>query len=118
MKIYKFNKESGKKVEKYDSNLATYLKMLQTNEIANIGCMYIEQKGILGHHQAPVSQLFVVVQGEGWVTGADQKQINIKAGESAFWEKGEWHTSGSNSGMTAILIQSESLNPQSFMKIK
>ncbi|MDY0944259.1 cupin domain-containing protein [Priestia megaterium] len=118
MKIYKLNKENGKKVEKYDSNLATYLKLVQTNEIANIGCMYIDPKGILGYHQAPVSQLFVVVQGEGWVTGEDQKQINIKAGEAAFWEKGEWHTSGSNSGMTAILIQSESLNPQSFMKIK
>jgi len=117
LKIYKFNKENGKKVEKYDSNLATYLKMIQTNEIANIGYMYIDPKGILGHHQAPISQLFVV-EGEGWVTGEDQKQINIKAGEAAFWEKGEWHTSGSNGGMTAILIQSESLDPQLFMKIK
>ncbi|PEB64528.1 cupin [Priestia megaterium] len=118
MEIYKLNKENGKKVEKYDSSLATYLKLIQTNEIANIGCMYIEPKGILGHHQAPISQLFVVVQGEGWVTGEDQNQINIKAGEAAFWVKGEWHTSGSNGGMTAILIQSESLNPQSFMKRK
>ncbi|GAB1786344.1 cupin domain-containing protein [Priestia aryabhattai] len=118
MKIYKFNKKNGNKVEKYNSNLATYLKMIRTNEAANIGCMYIDPQGILGHHQAPIAQLFVVVQGEGWVTGEDQKQINIKAGEAAFWEKGEWHTSGSNSDMTAILIQSEFLKPQSFMKIK
>ncbi|MFE7082930.1 hypothetical protein [Priestia megaterium] len=39
-----------------------------------------DPKGILGPHQAPISQLFVVVQGEGWVPGEDQKQINIKAG--------------------------------------
>lgn len=118
MEIYKFNKEEGKKVEKYNSNLATYLKFIQTNEVANIGCMYIDPQGILGHHEAPIAQLFVVVQGEGWVTGKDKKRINIKVGEAAFWEKGEWHTSGSNSGMTAILIQSESLNPELFMKIK
>ena len=116
MKIYKFNKENGKKVEKYDSNLATYLKMIQTNEIANIGWMYIDPKGILGHHQAPIAQLFVVVQGEGWVTGEDQKRIDIKVGEAAFWEKGEWHTSGSESGMTAILIQSGSLSLELFME--
>jgi quercetin dioxygenase-like cupin family protein len=118
LKIYKFNKEDGKKVQKYNSNLATYLKFLQTNEVANIGCMYIDPQGMLGHHEAPIAQLFVVVQGEGWVTGEDKKRINIKVGEAAFWEKGEWHTSGSNNGMTAILIQSESLNPELFMKIK
>jgi len=118
LEIYKFNKENGKKVEKYDSNLATYLKFIQTNEVANIGCMYIDPQGILGYHKAPIAQLFVVVQGEGWVTGEDKKRINIKVGEAAFWKKGEWHTSGSNNGMTAILIQSESLNPELFMKIK
>jgi quercetin dioxygenase-like cupin family protein len=116
LKIYKFNKENGKKVEKYDSNLATYLKIIQTNEVANIGCMYIDSNGVLGHHQAPIAQLFVVIQGEGWVTGEDQKRIDIKVGEAAFWEKGEWHTSGSDSGMTAILIQSGSLNPELFME--
>lgn len=118
MKVYKFNKENGKKVEKYDSNLATYLNITQTNQVANIGCMYIEPNGILGHHQAPIPQLFIVVQGEGWVTGEDQERINIKVGEAAFWEKGEWHTSGSNSGMTAIVIQSKFLIPELFMKIR
>ncbi|MBU8757188.1 hypothetical protein [Priestia megaterium] len=49
--------------------------------------MYIDPKGILGYHQDPISHLFVVVQGKGWVTGENQKQINIKAGEAAFWEK-------------------------------
>lgn len=87
MKIYKFNKEDGKKVQKYNSNLATYLKFIQTNEVANIGCMYIDPQGILGHHEAPIAQLFVVVQGEGWVTGEDKKRINIKVGEANFLGK-------------------------------
>lgn len=34
------------------------------------------------------------------------------------WEKGEWHTSGSEEGMTAIVIQSEELHPETFMEGK
>ncbi|MFE7084257.1 hypothetical protein [Priestia megaterium] len=80
MGIYKFNKENGKRVEKYDSNLATYLKIIQINERASIGFIYIDSKGILGHDQASISELCVDVPGEGWVTEEEQKQITIKAG--------------------------------------
>ncbi|MGG0463806.1 cupin domain-containing protein [Priestia aryabhattai] len=107
MKIYKFSKEQGEKVEKYQSHLATYVKMAQANEAATIGCMYIDGEGTVGHHPAPIPQLFIVVEGEGWVTGGDQKRVSIKRGEAALWGKGEWHTSGSETGMTAIVIQSE-----------
>ncbi|MFY2251658.1 cupin [Priestia megaterium] len=118
MKFYKFSKEHGKKVEKYQSHLATYVKMIQTNEAATIGYMYIDGEGTVGYHEAPIPQLFIVVEGEGWVTGEDQKRISIKHGEAALWEKGEWHMSGSEEGMTAIVIQSEELHPEAFMEIK
>ncbi|KJL05943.1 MULTISPECIES: cupin domain-containing protein [Priestia] len=118
MKIYTCSKEQGKKVEKYQSHLATYVKMAQTNEAATIGYMYIEGEGTVGYHEAPIPQLFIVVEGEGWVTGKNQKRIPIKRGEAALWGKGEWHSSGSEEGMTAIVIQSEELNPEAFMERK
>jgi quercetin dioxygenase-like cupin family protein len=118
LNIYKYSKENGKKVEKYQSHFATYVKMIQTKEAATIGYMYIDGEGTVGYHEAPLPQLFIVVEGEGWVTGEDQKQISIKSGEAALWEKGEWHTSGSEKGMTAIVIQSENLHPEEFMEIK
>ncbi|MCM3183860.1 cupin domain-containing protein [Priestia megaterium] len=118
MKIYKFSKEHGKKVEKYQSYLATYVKMIHTNEAATIGYMYIEEEGTVGYHEAPIPQLFIVAEGEGWVTGENQKRISIKRGEAVLWEKGEWHTSGSETGMTAIVIQSEELHPETFMERK
>ncbi|MCM3192201.1 cupin domain-containing protein [Priestia megaterium] len=117
MIIYKFSKENGKKVEKYQSYLATYVKMIHTNEAATIGYMYIEE-GTVGYHEAPIPQLFIVAEGEGWVTGENQKRISIKRGEAVLWEKGEWHTSGSETGMTAIVIQSEELHPETFMERK
>ncbi|MBA2875446.1 cupin domain-containing protein [Thermaerobacillus caldiproteolyticus] len=118
MKIFRFDKEVGEKVKKYNSDLAIYTRIIKTSEPSVLGCMYIEPNGVVGYHEAPVSQLFLVVQGEGWVTGEDRKRIFVKRGEGVFWEKGEWHESGSDKGMTAIVIQSETLNPESFMKIK
>ncbi|MED4254816.1 cupin domain-containing protein [Priestia megaterium] len=80
--------------------------------------VYIEGEGTVGYHKAPIPQLFIVVEGEGWVTGENQKRIPIKRGEAALWEKEEWHTSGSETGMTAIVIQSEELHPETFMERK
>jgi quercetin dioxygenase-like cupin family protein len=56
-----------------------------------------------------VPQLFIVIQGEGWIEGEDKTRITLKSGEGVFWEKGEGHTSGSDTGLTALVLQSEKL---------
>jgi hypothetical protein len=37
--------------------------------------------------------------------------MNKKAGQAAFWIAGEWHESGTESEMMAIIIESDSLDP-------
>ena len=39
----------------------------------------------------------------------------IRAGQAAFWENGEWHSAGSDTGMIAIVVEGESLDPGQFM---
>jgi hypothetical protein len=56
-----------------------------------------------------VGQLFVVARGSGWVSGGNGKREPIAAGEAVFWEQGEEHESGSGEGMTAVVLESESL---------
>ena len=51
--------------------------------------------------------LFLVVQGEGWVHGEESDRTRIRAYQAAYWEKGEWHESGTETGMTAIIIEGE-----------
>ncbi|MCJ7989936.1 cupin [Priestia sp. OVS21] len=87
MEIYKFSKEHGEKVEKYQSHLATYVKMIHTNEAATIGYMYIEEEGTVGYHEAPIPQLFIVVEGEGWVTGENRKQYPLDVEKQHCGEK-------------------------------
>jgi len=70
----------------------------------------LDAGGVVGYHQATVEQLYIVVQGEGWVTGTDRERISIKSGEGVIWDKGEWHESGSESGMLALVVESETID--------
>lgn len=109
MEIFKFGKEVGSAVNNYNSVSAFYSKILKTVEPTNIGLMYLEEGGTLGYHEATVPQLFILVQGDGWIEGENGKRVMLHCGEGVFWEKGEGHSSGSENGLTALVVQSEKL---------
>ncbi|WLD93302.1 cupin domain-containing protein [Alkalihalobacillus sp. AL-G] len=117
MKIFRFDKEVSKRITQFDSNF-WMSRITATEEPVHIGCMHIEVGGIVGFHQAVTDQLFLVVSGEGWVRGEDEERISIKAGEAAFWVDGEWHESGSENGMTTIVIESTKLAPSTVLQAK
>jgi quercetin dioxygenase-like cupin family protein len=66
---------------------------------------YIEPGGILGRHAAPIEQLFVVMSGSGWVSGSDGVRYPRGPGQGAVWEPGEEHASGSDEGLTAVIVE-------------
>lgn len=103
MEILKFGKEIAQEIPNYNSISAFYSKLIKTESPTNIGFINIEQGGIVGYHKAQVPQLFLVVEGEGWVEGEEEKRKAIKS---------EGHISGTETGLTALVIQSEELeNP-------
>jgi quercetin dioxygenase-like cupin family protein len=57
-----------------------------------------------------MAQLFSVLRGSGWVSGADGERGGIAAGESVLWEPGEEHESGSEDGMTVLVVEAELLD--------
>jgi quercetin dioxygenase-like cupin family protein len=69
----------------------------------------VEPGGVVGRHPAVVAQLFVVVRGSGWVSGGDGGREEIASGEAVLWDAGEEHESGSEEGMTALVLEAESL---------
>lgn len=114
MEIYKFDKNNGKKISKFGSDFIMS-RVIQTDKAANIGCMYLEEGGIVGYHQAVVPQLLLVLTGEGSVRGESEEYITVESGDAVFWVKGEWHETKSKNGLTAIVIESEELEPSLFM---
>ncbi len=61
---------------------------------------------------AVADQLFVVVDGEGWVSGEDEVRVDIKAGQAALWRAGESHESSTSSGMTAVVVEAKVVRPR------
>jgi len=115
MKIFRFDSEVGQHIEMYDSNFVMS-RIAMTEKPARIGCMYLQEDGIIGYHEAAVPQLFLVMSGEGWVVGNEGIKRRIIQGEAAFWERGEGHETTTETGLAAIVIESEELNPSKFLR--
>ena len=59
---------------------------------------------------------YLVVSGTGWVRGEDDVRVDVEAGTAVFWRSGERHTSGSDSGMTVIVLEGEGLEPGAYLE--
>jgi mannose-6-phosphate isomerase-like protein (cupin superfamily) len=77
---------------------------------AHVVVIEIGAGGRVGRHPTAAQQLFAVVRGSGWVAGGDGGREDITAGQAVLWETGEEHQSGSDEGMTALVVESDSID--------
>lgn len=115
MRLFRFDAGVGHSIAQFGSSRLTLSPIQLTNGQFQIVCMHLGPGGVIGEHPAQSPQLFLIVQGEGWVYGADHQLVAIRTGQAAFWESGESHASGSDRGMTAIVIEGEALDPGQLM---
>ena len=54
--------------------------------------------GSIGRHPTRLWQLFLVVSGSGWVSGADGERRSSGVGATVLWAPGEDHALGSDEG--------------------
>lgn len=116
MEFYNFKRENGLEITKFDSDFVMS-RIARTTNATHIGFMYIEQNGIIGYHQATLPQLLLIVSGQGFVRGESEKYFKVQPGDAVFWAKGEWHETKTDSGITAVVIESEELNPSLYMSL-
>ncbi|MGM7702361.1 cupin domain-containing protein [Pseudalkalibacillus sp. Hm43] len=114
MEFYRFDQAVGKDIKQFDSKFIMS-RVVMTDKPAHIGCMHLDVDGLIGYHQAVVPQLLLIMSGEGKVRGEDDQFFPVKAGDAVFWKKDEWHETKTETGLTAIVIESEELDPSSFM---
>lgn len=65
-----------------------------------------EKDSLLGRHPTKIWQLFMVIAGSGWVSGEDQIRYPISMGQAVLWHPGEEHDSGSEIGMSVLILAS------------
>ena len=117
MKIFRFDPEVGKSIDRFNSSGFIISRVVQLFDEAVVSCAYISTDGVIGYHQATIPQLFLVLRGEGWVRSEISDKTSIKAGQAAYWEKGEWHESGAEIGMTVIIIEGVKFDPAKLMPL-
>lgn len=71
----------------------------------------IEPGGGIRRHPASTPQIIAVVRGIGEVAGGDGVFRQVKEGDGVFFARGEEHETRSKEGMTAIIVEGESLRP-------
>jgi len=90
---------------------AASIELARGDGEAHAYVVYFEPGGVIGAHEAGFGQILFAVAGSGWVAGADGARISLAEGETAFIRRGETHAKGSETGMTALMIQVRDLGP-------
>jgi quercetin dioxygenase-like cupin family protein len=94
----------------FDSRGATIAGVARCTGEARVSLLRLDVGGVVGEHPAASSQLFLVVAGSGWVRVAGEDRRMIEAGQAAVWAPGEVHESGTDGGLTAVVVEADSLD--------
>ena len=106
MKIVRF--DTRRPITEFGSREATVAGIARCSGSAHVVSIQLAPGGIVGAHKAVGPQLFLVVAGEGWVR-ANGERIPVRAGDAIHWEDGEWHETGSQAGLSAVVVEAETL---------
>src|SRR5262245_26734373 len=105
MHLLSFAPVRGTPISVYYSQGASAVPLGEGRGEGHVYCVHLEPGGEIGPHEAGFGQLFLVVAGDGWVRGPDGERRSMAVGQGAFIARGEVHAKGSDTGMTAIMVQ-------------
>jgi quercetin dioxygenase-like cupin family protein len=105
MKLFHFSPGHDVMISAYESQGAYALQLGQGQGQGYVYCIRIDPGGSIGPHEAGFGQLFLAVAGSGWVSGSDDVRRALSVGQGAFIARGEVHAKGSDTGLTAIMVQ-------------
>ena len=104
MEIFQFDRNE-RRITQHDSIGLLATRIAAGQGPVQLTLLKVEPGGSIGTHPATSPQMFLVITGTGWVAGPDGKHIPITAGQGACWDEAEIHTSGTETGFTAIAVE-------------
>ncbi len=107
MRILRFDDSLAERIgwRPYEVKKASSIKLAEGDGEAYAYVLYLEPGGEIGSHEAGFGQLFFALSGSGWVAGADGVRLPLAEGQAAFIARGEIHSKGSETGLTALMFQ-------------
>ncbi len=89
----------------FDSVRAASREFAIGNGDVHMHLVRFEAGGEIGEHPTGFAQLLLVIEGSGWAAGSDGRKVDLESGEGVIFDRDEMHSKGSDSGMTALMIQ-------------
>jgi quercetin dioxygenase-like cupin family protein len=114
MRIFRIESENGYEIREHGST-NVFLSSVVDVDTATIHWMRFDPRGSIGGRHLTSPQIFLIVEGDGWVKSNNLEPIPVMVGDGVSWDTGDWHEAGSESGMTVILIESKLPAPSSFL---
>jgi quercetin dioxygenase-like cupin family protein len=108
MRLLRFDPEVCVRITHHASSFL-HIFLSRASGDVRVSCMHFSPGDHVGRHEALLPQLFAVVAGGGWVEGDAERSV-VGPGVAALWVQGEWHAAGTESGMTAVVIEAEALD--------
>lgn len=108
--IVEFKAGAAAPIESFSSLSASAVTLGHGVGESHVYAVHVEPGGEIGPHPAGFDQLFLVVQGSGWVAGSDGIRHPLATLQGAFVPQGETHAKGSVAGMVAIMVQAARLS--------
>lgn len=112
VKILRFGRGVAAASTRFGSEGALVSPVARTEGRVLVSALHLDRGGRLGRHEAVVNRLLLVVAGGGWVAGGDGVQMAIEPGRAAFWEAGEEHECGTDTGLIAVIVESRDLSSE------
>ena len=92
-------------ITEYQSHAATAQPLGAGHGEAHVYAVHFAPGGHIGPHHAGFGQLFCAITGAGWVAGTDGVRHELRTGQAAVFARGELHAKGSDTGLTALMVQ-------------
>src|SRR5579871_349408 len=83
---------------------------------AEVSCSHFGSYDRTVYRRVLLPQLFLIVDGEGWVRNEDGMRICLQAGQAVYWETGDWYEAGTDTGMTVFCIQNVRMKPAQLLE--
>ncbi len=108
--LIRFDKSAAQAIRNYGAISTGSVHLGSGSGESHAYVLHFEAGGEIGEHETGFGQLFVVVDGAGWVvSGPDRHEVGL--GDAVFLPRGVMHAKGSETGMTAVMIQMDDLEP-------
>jgi quercetin dioxygenase-like cupin family protein len=109
MRLVRFRPAEGRPIDQFGSVGFSIAPLARLGE-GQVVCARLEPGGRIGRHPAAGRQLLAVVAGTGTVSGGDGAAHDVGPGDAVVWEPGEEHETRTDEGLTAIIVEGETVD--------